>query len=654
MESTTQKYLLEADSADPPPEVASRPPRTRKRSEMGLPESLGPFLLVDRLGSGGMGDVFKAVREDDTQREGPRQFFAVKRIRPEVGQDRELVKRLVDEARITALLDHPNIVKVFDFQQADRSYFIVMEYLDGADLASVLRALKRTKMSLRPAPVAEIGAQVARGLHYAHTFVDNSGHPSRIVHRDISPSNIMLLRDGRVKIVDFGVAKASELLRITETIPGTVRGKPAYFSPEQARGEALDGRSDIFSLGVTLWELLTGRRLFSGPTSVERIKALLGAQLEPPSRYRREIPPAIDRIVLRALQRERGRRYQTAAELADELESFLRSQEVRSDALPYVLRTIFRAARTGHIPASSDTLSTPVTRSLSGPVSASGNSRVESTEPGRRGAHARPSRGTAEITVAGGPTPRPRRTPTDPALARLTSRAHPDNRSASGMLLLKALAGDPAVAVTSPRSPALSLVSSSSSEVALPVGMPPSVQVLAEPTAAPPFRRFRRAALALAVAGLLVGLGGAHGWTWFHENSGSPSPSSVSSPAASVTSASTFASVVALSPATLSTDAASVDIEFRSEPVGAVVSSSAGILGTTPLVVKRVRAPSSERFQFKREGFETATLDVSCAKDTLLQVNLRPRPMTSPSRGAALGPASRTKPKRAARQGARR
>jgi len=680
METTTQNTIrvdldedvaFEDEPLSPAPRVVTRPRTRRRGSQALLPERLGEYFLVERIGSGGMGDVFKAVRAEEDAHEGPRQFFAVKRIRAEFGSHGDQVKRLMDEARITALLKHPNIVRVYDLQQVERSYFIVMEYLDGADLASVLRALKRTKMSLRAAPVAEIGAQVARGLHYAHTFADANGHPCQIVHRDISPSNLMLLREGGVKIVDFGVAKASEMLRTTETMPGTVRGKPAYFSPEQARGEALDGRSDIFSLGVTLWELLTGRRLFSAPNSIDRLKAVLGSPVEPPSVHRPGIPAAVDRIVLRALHKERSRRYQTALELAEDLESFLRASSVRRDALPYVLRTLFRAARTGLVPVSSDTLSTPVTKSLSDPAGGPALKRA----PALDHEVSEPAPDSSDRTVGLGPvTPRPAKplsevTPLNRAVSGLLSlreRAVPHslasapdrNERALGSVMvspsarpfLRALTPLPALPQGAPK-PARAQGRGSTGPLPYVVNPPP---ILLPPPPPPlpttplpieiedvadfatPMLRSRplplvtipepqvpapramasrpaRRAPVLRWLAALVGLGLGVGGARFVEQATTSPVAQVSTPP----------------------EVVKVHLEVRSEPDGAIVSSSAGVLGTTPLVLVRAQGQASERFQFQKEGYETTTLDVSSEKDTVVQVSLRPLPPPAPPAASA-------------------
>jgi len=285
-----------------------------------LPETFGRYVLLEQIGEGGMANVFQAMVHGSGGIGGA---LVVKRMRPELCRSPELVRMFADEARITSLLDHPNIVRVVDYGQADGVQFLVMEYLDGKDLAAVMRALLPAGLSLRAPLVAQIGLCVARGLHHAHRLCDQLGRPCRIVHRDVNPANIMLLRSGDVKILDFGIAKAAEFVGRAETQHARLKGKLSYLSPEQARGEPIDGRSDVFSLGITMWELLTGHRLFAARSNFERIRNVLAAPIEPPSRLRRSVPATLDRIVMRALERDLSRRYKSAGEMAQDLDGFL-------------------------------------------------------------------------------------------------------------------------------------------------------------------------------------------------------------------------------------------------------------------------------------------------------------------------------------------
>jgi serine/threonine-protein kinase len=279
----------------------------------------GRYQLVRRIGEGGMAEVFLATCDAGRART----TVVVKRIRPELASTPDMARMLLDEARLLALVDHPNIVRLLDSGQVDGSPFLVMEPLDGKDLATVMGTLRPMGISLRAPVAARIGLAVARGLHHAHTLRDGLGRPCRIVHRDVNPANIMLLRDGGAKVLDFGIAKAADHMGQEQTQIAKVKGKLGYLSPEQARSEPLDGRSDVFSLGITMWEMLTGRRLFTGRSNFERIHNVLHEPIDPPSRHRPAIPPALDCIVMRALERDREQRYASAGEMAADLERFL-------------------------------------------------------------------------------------------------------------------------------------------------------------------------------------------------------------------------------------------------------------------------------------------------------------------------------------------
>jgi serine/threonine-protein kinase len=286
-----------------------------------MPEKFGRYLLVSRIGSGGMADVFRAVSFGF---EGFRRIIVVKRIRRELTDSPEFLQMFFDEAKISALLHHPNIVQVYDFGQVQGEYFLAMEHLEGRDGATMLRALRSAQSAFAPSLAAFVGREVALGLHYAHTLRSADNRSFDIIHRDINPSNIMLLRTGGVKILDFGIAKASEAAGKVQTQHGLVKGKFSYLSPEQAHGRPLDARSDLFSWGASMWEMLVGNRLFAGKTDFERLSAVKHGTIPPPSRRRPQIPRELDRIVLRALERDLERRYQSAEELAADLEEFLR------------------------------------------------------------------------------------------------------------------------------------------------------------------------------------------------------------------------------------------------------------------------------------------------------------------------------------------
>jgi serine/threonine protein kinase len=340
-------------------------------------ERFGRYILLELIGRGGMAEVYRAVAHG---LEGFQRVFVIKRILKDKSATPEFVEMFVNEARISALLNHPNIVQIYDFGVIDGSYFLAMEHLRGKDLLSVLRQLRLAGERMSPEVAAYIIQQVALGLDYAHTLT-HANKNLRIVHRDVSPSNIMLLRAGGVKLLDFGIAKAAEEIRTdTETQAGLVKGKLSYVSPEQIRGATdVDGRSDVFALGVVLWECLTGRRLFFDRNDFQTMRNVIERPIPPPSTQRGDVPPSLDFIVLRALEREPDRRYPDAKTMADELESVLQEARFAPRAMTRMLDELFGeqspqvdlvvpdAASAGVGPAG-DAVPVPIQEPLTNPV----------------------------------------------------------------------------------------------------------------------------------------------------------------------------------------------------------------------------------------------------------------------------------------------
>jgi serine/threonine-protein kinase len=279
------------------------------------------YRLTEKIGSGGMAEVFRAVGVGPERFERP---FVVKRIHPRLSGAPEFVRMFVDEATISARLIHPNIVQVFEFALHDGAYYLVMEPVDGIDMGWLLRRrIERPSEQLSPAFVAEVGRQVCRGLEFAHTLADVDGKPLDIVHRDVTPPNIMVAWNGTVKILDFGLARAAEALRLHQSDAGMIRGKMAYLAPELLQGAQADARSDLFSLGVVMHELLSGQRLFVGANDFETLQQVQGMPIPRPSSRNPGVKPALDAVVMRALEREPARRYKSAAEMGDELEALV-------------------------------------------------------------------------------------------------------------------------------------------------------------------------------------------------------------------------------------------------------------------------------------------------------------------------------------------
>jgi serine/threonine protein kinase len=308
------------------PAPAATPPAT----------SYGQYLLLEKIGAGGMAEVFRAVRKGP---EGFVRVFALKRIIPRHAESREFVDMFCNEARLSALLNHPNLVQVYDFGEVDGSYYLAMEYLKGRTVLSVMRSLHARRQSFPAAAVAYIGRHVALGLAYAHTLKTGDGKSLNLVHRDVNPSNIMLLKSGGVKVLDFGIAKAPSLAT-HQTQAGLVKGKLSYASPEQLKCKPLDGRSDVFALGVSLWEMLTMQKLFGGKTDYDTVTNVMTRPVRPPSAVRPDVPPALDKIVLQALERDPARR-PDARQLAARLADYLREARFLEDSLVELLRELF-------------------------------------------------------------------------------------------------------------------------------------------------------------------------------------------------------------------------------------------------------------------------------------------------------------------------
>jgi serine/threonine protein kinase len=308
------------------PSAEKEPPRTptsdsaRRSGIRSLgPARLGKYDLIARIGKGGMAQVYLA------RQRGPANFekiVVVKTIHPHLAAKESFIDMLLDEARIAALLKHPCVVDIYDLGLDEETYFIAMEYLSGEPLLSVLRAGRVKERPLDIHSTCRIIADVADGLHAAHELRDNAGHHLELVHRDVTPGNIVVLYNGQVKIVDFGIAKARGRLA-GETDARKLKGKLGYVSPEQIRGQSSDRRADIFALGVVMWEALTYRRLFRGNNPGTVLAAIVKEKLQPPSAVRKEIPPQLDAIVMRALARNPEERYPTAQEMHSDLETFL-------------------------------------------------------------------------------------------------------------------------------------------------------------------------------------------------------------------------------------------------------------------------------------------------------------------------------------------
>lgn len=279
---------------------------------------MGQYYLLDKLAQGGMAEIYKGLAYD---LHGIRRTVVIKKILPHVAAHREFIDMLVTEAKLAVQLTHGNIAQIYDLGKVGSDYFMVMEYVDGKSVGQIMRKAAQSGETV-PIPIAaHIAAEAASGLHYMHSRADAAGKPLNIIHRDISPQNLMLTTGGTVKIIDFGIAKAATTIEVTDA--GVVKGKFAYMSPEQASGDPLNWLTDVFSLGVVLFEMLTGRRLFKGKDNQETLRNVRRASVPRPSLYRPDIPPELDEIVLKALAKTRTDRYGSAGDLRDDLFKFI-------------------------------------------------------------------------------------------------------------------------------------------------------------------------------------------------------------------------------------------------------------------------------------------------------------------------------------------
>ena len=305
---------------------------------MKKPLVLGKYLLLERVNIGGMAEVFIAKTFGVG---GFEQILAVKKILPTMAEDEEFIKMFFDEARISVQLNHPNIVHIHDLKGSDETYYIVMEYVSGRDLRSVLERFRRRKEYMPIPMAAYIATKMCEGLDYAHRKQDVHGNDFNIVHRDVSPQNILLSYEGAVKLIDFGIAKTA--IRSTKTEVGVIKGKFGYMSPEQAYGWPVDRRSDVFAAAVILYEMLTGEKLFVAESDSSTIDKVRRVEFRPPRQANANIPLALEKIILRALEREVDERYQWANELQEELEpfSFTNEGKFSEKHLSFILKDMF-------------------------------------------------------------------------------------------------------------------------------------------------------------------------------------------------------------------------------------------------------------------------------------------------------------------------
>jgi len=386
---------------------------------------IGKYVVRRKLAEGGMAEIYLAAALGP---EGFEKDVVIKRVRPGLAGDPEFVRMFIAEARVASRLNHANLVHIFDFDKHEDTYYLAMEYVRGHSLWELRRRCQERGVAIPPMLVAQIGMEVARGLAYAHRLTDG-GQTLNLVHRDVTPHNVLLSFDGAVKLTDFGIAKAGG----RATTSGMLKGKFAYMSPEQGRGEALDARTDVFALGVTLWELLTGARLFEGEGDVAVLRAVQERLIVPPARLNPGVSPALDAAVMRALERERARRWPTAHELERALAEVVLggARSLEDTDVGAFLRRMF-PEEAGVAEPAPGSGSIPISLSTSAP------------------AGARPGEPSAPVVPAGPPTELVTPPPAEPGpteVLQVLPRAAPLRRRVAGMLALVALAAAVTVAV---------------------------------------------------------------------------------------------------------------------------------------------------------------------------------------------------------------
>ena len=300
------------------------------------PTAFGKYLLLGLIARGGMAEVYRAKQRSGSHMD---RLLAIKCMRPQLAKEARFVEMFIREGKLAVLLDNENIVRTYEIGRIEGRYFIAMEYIGGKDLTQILRRCQESNQRIPVPHACYITAKMAEGLHYAHTRSDGEGRPLNIVNRDVSPSNVRVSYDGEVKLLDFGIAQA--MLKFTSEI-GVLKGKFSYMSPEQIRGMPVDARTDVFSTGIILHEMLTTEKLFRGDTEFALMEKVRKAEVPPPSNFNRRVTPELDAISLRALARDVADRYQNASQLAADLDALIAGYRFDPKELRQFMRQLFR------------------------------------------------------------------------------------------------------------------------------------------------------------------------------------------------------------------------------------------------------------------------------------------------------------------------
>jgi serine/threonine-protein kinase len=285
-------------------------------------EQFGKYLLLEKVATGGMAEIYLAK---SNAANGLNKFFAIKRILPQFTNNEDFVSMFKEEAKVCINLNHSNVVSIFDFGIEQGQFYLVMDFVEGRNLRQIINELKKTNKSFSIDQALYLVKEAAAGLDHAHRCTDSmSGKPLNITHRDMSPQNVMVSYEGEIKVIDFGIAKAET--EAEDTKAGTLKGKFSYMSPEQAEGQPIDPRTDVFALGIVLWELLANDRLFTGSNEAAILRKVRDCQVPQIRKINPTVPQELERIVMKALAKDRNLRYQTAANFQKDLNRFLNTQ----------------------------------------------------------------------------------------------------------------------------------------------------------------------------------------------------------------------------------------------------------------------------------------------------------------------------------------
>jgi serine/threonine protein kinase len=359
--------------------MSTERPSTDGKMQPGAPNDpvpFGKYFLLGLIARGGMAEVYRArLRTDD----GIDRLLAIKVMRPQLAREARFVDMFNREGQLAMLLRNRCIVETLEIGRIEGRHYIAMEYIGGRDLTQVLRRCQETNQRIPVPHAVYIAARIAEGLAFAHTLCDQDGRPLNIVNRDVSPSNVRLSYDGDCKLLDFGIAQA--LMKFTSEI-GVLKGKFSYMSPEQIRGMPLDARTDVFSTGIILHEMLTTEKLFRGDTEFALMEKVRKADVPPPSNFNRRVTPELDVVVLKALARDVADRYQSAAQLAAELDALIEGYRFDPKELKQFMRQMFRKEYAKELEENQQSLDArPATESSPGRLAAAATTPPEISAP---------------------------------------------------------------------------------------------------------------------------------------------------------------------------------------------------------------------------------------------------------------------------------